>query len=61
MNARQLRPKKQTIYILVMGLVGAGKSTFISILTENKDIPVGSASDMDGGAQLFSTFFLLQS
>lgn len=41
--------KPQVLYILVMGLTGAGKSTFISIVTENADIPIGEASQMDGG------------
>ena len=54
MDVRHTGPRKKTIYILVMGLTGAGKSTFISTVTENVDIRVGSASDMDGGAQLFA-------
>ena len=61
LDLRHTRPRKQTIYILVMGLTGAGKSTFISVITENSDIPIGSVSDMDGGTQLFSNFFLHQS
>lgn len=44
--------KKKTLYILVMGITGAGKSTFISVLTGNKDIPIGAAEDLDGGTQL---------
>lgn len=37
------------IYILVMGLTGAGKSTFISVITGNDTIPVGDAGTMEGG------------
>ena len=61
MDVRQTRPRKKTVYILVMGLLGAGKSTFISTITGNKDIRVGSASDMDGGEQLASDSLLLLS
>lgn len=46
---RPTRPKKHALYILVMGLTGAGKSTFISVVTGNKDIPIGAASDLIGG------------
>ena len=59
MDVRPTRLRKKTVYILVMGLLGAGKSTFISIITGNKDIQVGSASDMEGGAQLVSHSLLL--
>ena len=41
--------KKRILYILVMGLMGAGKSTFISVVTGNGDIPIGGSSDMEGG------------
>ncbi len=34
-----------------MGLTGAGKSTFISVLTGNENIPIGIAGDLDGGTQ----------
>jgi predicted kinase len=37
------------VYTLVMGLTGAGKSTFISIATENDTIEVGKDDDMDVG------------
>ena len=37
------------VYILVMGLTGAGKSTFISVITGNDKIPVGDAGTMEGG------------
>ena len=37
------------VYILVMGLTGAGKSTFVSVVTENEDIPIGKDGEMDGG------------
>jgi ABC-type proline/glycine betaine transport system ATPase subunit len=37
------------IYLLVMGLTGAGKSTFISVVTEDDSIPIGKQEDMDGG------------
>jgi predicted GTPase len=40
---------KLEIYILVMGLTGSGKSTFISIATEDDTIPIGEQDDMDGG------------
>lgn len=42
--------ERQEIYILVMGLTGAGKSTFISIATEDPSVPIGDDDDMDGGA-----------
>lgn len=32
-----------------MGLTGAGKSTFISVITGNKNIPIGAAGELDGG------------
>lgn len=35
------------IYILVMGLTGAGKSTFISIATGIDSIPIGEPGDLD--------------
>ena len=38
------------VYILVMGLTGAGKSTFVSVVTENEDIPIGRDGELDGGA-----------
>lgn len=38
------------VYILVMGLTGAGKSTFISVVTGNEDIPIGKDGELDGGA-----------
>lgn len=41
--------KKKILYILVMGLTGAGKSTFISVVTENEKIPIGVPSDLEGG------------
>lgn len=41
--------ERHEIYILVMGLTGAGKSTFISTVTEDDSIPVGEDDDMDGG------------
>ena len=31
----------QKVYILVMGLTGAGKSTFVSVGTERSDIGIG--------------------
>jgi ABC-type proline/glycine betaine transport system ATPase subunit len=37
------------IYILVMGLTGAGKSTFISVVTENDQIPIGRPGVLSGG------------
>lgn len=46
--------KPRSVYILVMGLTGAGKSTFISVITGNKDIPVGEAAEMDGGMKFQS-------
>ncbi|KAL8727621.1 MAG: hypothetical protein Q9166_005929 [cf. Caloplaca sp. 2 TL-2023] len=52
MSQRNLRPQPpqaevRDIYILVMGLTGAGKSTFISIVTENDTIPIGEPGDLD--------------
>ena len=38
------------VYVLVMGLTGAGKSTFVSVVTENEDIPIGKDGELDGGA-----------
>ena len=38
------------VYILVMGLTGAGKSTFVSVVTGNEDIPIGKDGELDGGA-----------
>lgn len=37
------------VYILVMGLTGAGKSTFIAVVTGDEGIPVGDAGTMEGG------------
>ena len=54
---RSARPKKQTLYILVIGLTGAGKSTFISVATGNEDIPIGPASELDGGTHSIPTRF----
>ncbi len=45
----QAMKEVREVYILVMGLTGAGKSTFISIVTEDDTIPVGKVDDMDGG------------
>lgn len=39
----------EKLYILVMGLTGAGKSTFIYDLTGNSEIPIGTASNMHRG------------
>ena len=55
LSLRTLRSSQQTVkkpkkmYILVMGITGAGKSTFISTVTENADIPIGTAADLEGG------------
>lgn len=38
------------VYILVMGLTGAGKSTFVSVVTGDEDIPIGKDGELDGGA-----------
>ena len=43
------QPEPKLVYILVMGLTGAGKSTFISIVTGDYTIPIGDAGTMDGG------------
>lgn len=48
-RARTLSPEPRRLYILVMGLTGAGKSTFISMLTGNENIPIGNAAQMHGG------------
>jgi hypothetical protein len=45
-------PRVRSLYILVMGLTGAGKSTFISTVTENPGILVGSAEDLEGGTRV---------
>ncbi|KAL8868084.1 MAG: hypothetical protein Q9174_005229 [Haloplaca sp. 1 TL-2023] len=53
MSQRNLRPPStaqkeiREIYILVMGLTGAGKSTFISVVTEDSTIPIGDPGDLD--------------
>ena len=55
MYQRSLRPPStaqkeiRQIYILVMGLTGAGKSTFISVVTEDSTIPIGDPGDLDSG------------
>ena len=46
------------VYILVMGLTGAGKSTFVSVATENEDIPIGEDGELDGGVYRFSNLDL---
>ena len=46
------------VYILVMGLTGAGKSTFVSVATENEDIPIGEDGELDGGVYRFSNLNL---
>ena len=46
------------VYILVMGLTGAGKSTFVSVATENEDIPIGQDGELDGGVYIFSNLDL---
>ncbi|KAF6217523.1 hypothetical protein HO133_006861 [Letharia lupina] len=51
-------PKKRILYILVMGLTGAGKSTFISVVTGNEDIPIGAPSDLDGVTQEVQDYIL---
>lgn len=51
MRAGTLAPEPRKLYILVMGLTGAGKSTFISVLTENSNIPIGDAAQMHGGTR----------
>ena len=40
----------RVVYILVMGLTGAGKSTFISVVTGNNKIAVGDAGVIGGGS-----------
>lgn len=37
------------VYTLVMGLTGAGKSTFVSVVTGNEDIPISKDGELDGG------------
>lgn len=44
-------PKK--VHLLVMGLTGAGKSTFISRATGDKTIPIDD--DLDGGTSDISS------
>ncbi|KAL8727074.1 MAG: hypothetical protein Q9181_005833 [Wetmoreana brouardii] len=53
MSQKSLRPPQtvqnqvQQIYILVMGLTGAGKSTFISVVTGDDTIPIGEPGELD--------------
>ena len=47
----------QKLYVLVMGLLGAGKSTFISVITGNDKIPIGAATDIDGGKCMVNSVF----
>ncbi len=44
------------VYILVMGLTGAGKSTFVSVVTGNEDILIGKDGQLDEGAYRSSSF-----
>ena len=46
------------VYILVMGLTGAGKSTFVSVATENEDIPIGQDGELGGGMYIFANLHL---
>ena len=51
---KTLRPSNEAenvkeVYILVMGLTGAGKSTFISIVTGDDSIPIGKDDELDCG------------
>ena len=55
-----LGKRVRRLYILVMGLTGAGKSTFISVVTGNKDIPIGKAAEMDGGIETQSKTVLFR-
>ncbi|MCJ1263811.1 hypothetical protein MMC22_003681 [Lobaria immixta] len=50
--------KRKILYILVMGLSGVGKSTFISIVTENDTIPIGAASNLMGETQEVQDYIL---
>ena len=50
MTMRSAVPEIRVVYILVMGLTGAGKSTFVSVVTKNEDIPIGKDGELDGGA-----------
>ena len=45
--------KPRKLYILIMGLTGAGKSTFIYTLTGNTNIPIYDASQMRRGINSF--------
>ncbi|MCJ1478845.1 hypothetical protein MMC13_007529 [Lambiella insularis] len=51
--------KARSVYILVMGLTGAGKSTFISVVTGDPDIPIGEAGELDGVTQQVQEYILL--
>jgi ABC-type uncharacterized transport system ATPase component len=51
-----MRVEIRPVFILVMGLTGAGKSTFISVITGNEDIPIGTDAELDGGMPLFIMF-----
>lgn len=37
----------KVVYVVVMGLTGAGKSTFISVATDRDDIPIDEDGDLD--------------
>lgn len=49
-----LKRRRAKLYILVMGLTGVGKSTFIQDLTANAKIPIGKASDLHRGKSFAS-------
>ena len=44
----------RSVYILITGLTGAGKSTFISVVTGDDTLAVGDAGTMDG--RLYSLY-----
>lgn len=56
MRTKNLSMGPEKLYILVMGLTGAGKSTFIYDLTGNSEIPIGTASNMHRGTLPMDNF-----
>ena len=64
LSQKMLRPPSSAqvqvreIYILVMGLTGAGKSTFISVVTGDDKIPIGKSDDMDSVTDRVADYIL---
>ncbi|KAL8830062.1 MAG: hypothetical protein Q9170_005905 [Blastenia crenularia] len=64
LSQKTLRPpttaqtQVRVIYILVMGLTGAGKSTFIYTVTEDNKIPIGEPGDLDSVTDRVADYIL---